>query len=146
MDKRIKNFANKSIIKNIKNKYKLRQIFGHLNINKILKIIKYNKYIQDKLQIDITDYKKFNQIEIELVPILNCRCYKNNFINYGNEKNKLYFHMYFNDNEVEIERNYFTINDNIKKIKIIIDNEIKSFKNLFKFCNIEKINFIKFVI
>ena len=39
--------------------------------NGFLKIIKYNKNIQNKLNISINDYKEYNHIEIEIIPINN---------------------------------------------------------------------------
>ena len=64
-------------------------------------------------------------------------------INEGDEK---YFHIYFNDNkEKEIENTSLNSNDNISKISIIIDYQIKSFSELFSYCKcIESINFKKF--
>ena len=54
-------------LKYIKSKYILKQITDHLTKNKLLKIINYNKLIQNKLDIGIIDYKKYyEQIEIEL--------------------------------------------------------------------------------
>ena len=59
----------------------------------------------------------------------------------GDEK---YYHIYFNDNEEEIKRNYIN-EDKVRKMKIIIDSEIKSFSYLFYYCEcIESINFKKF--
>ena len=52
---------------------------------------------------------------------------------------------FFNDDKREIGRDYLTNDDNVSKIKIIIDCEIKSFQGLFRFCHlIEKIIFKKF--
>ena len=42
----------------IRNKYILQQIFEHLNQKMFFKIIKYNKNIQNKLDINQNDYKK----------------------------------------------------------------------------------------
>ena len=108
-----------------------------------MEIIKYNHKLQNKLQIGINNYIKFyNEIEIEIIPIYQNQD-KNYFINYQKD-NELYFHIYFNDEQNEIKRNYFTKDDNIKKIKIIIDKEIKSFKKLFENCEgIEKNEFYK---
>ena len=65
----------------------------------------------------------YSSIEIEIKPVKN---------EYGkfiemNEENKKYFHIYFNNNKEEIKRNYLNENDNVEKIKIIIDYQIKSF-------------------
>ena len=61
---------------------------------KSFKIIKYNKLIQDKLDISIIDYKNYyEQIEIEITPINVDK--KNYFIN---GQYKSYYHIYFNNN------------------------------------------------
>ena len=60
-------------------------------------------------------------------------------------KNKIYYHIYFNDNKEEIKRNDLNENDNVSKIKIIIDYQVKSFEELFYDCrSIEYIYFNKF--
>ena len=131
-------------LKYIKSKYILKQITEHLTKNKLLKIINYNKLIQNKLDIGIIDYKKYyEQIEIELIPINKKN--KNYFIKIKN-KYKSYYHIYFNNDKNEKTQNYFNKNDNITKINIILDNEIKSFERLFDECKcIEKIKFIRFI-
>ena len=134
----------RNILNNIKSKYILKQILNDIKQNKSLKLIKCNKLLQNKLDIGIIDYKNYYElIEIEIYPQLKKE--KNIFINIL-PKLKSHYHIYFNDNNAkEIKRNYFTKNDNIKKIKIVLDNEIKSFEKLFEYCScIEKINFIKF--
>ena len=61
------------------------------------------------------------------------------FINIS-KRNENYCHIYFNNNKEEIKRNYLNKNDNAEKLKIIIDNQIKSFEGLFQYCkNIEYI-------
>ena len=60
-------------------------------------------------------------------------------------ENEIYYHIYFNDNKEEIKRNNLNENDNVSKIKIIIDYQVKSFKELFYRCYcIEYIYFKKF--
>ena len=45
-----------------------------------------------------------------------------------NEEDKKYIHIYFNDNKKkEIENTSLNIDDNVSKISIIIDYQIKSF-------------------
>ena len=131
-------------LKYIKSKYILKQITDYLTKNKLLKIINYNKLIQNKLDIGIIDYKKYyEQIEIELIPINIDDI--NYFINIKDEY-KSYYHIYFNNDKNEKKQNYFNKNDNITKINIILDNEIKSFEGLFDECEcIEKIKFKKFI-
>ena len=124
----------------IRNKYLLKNILDYVERKQCLSLIKYNKALQKKLDISIKDYKEYNQIEIEL-KVGGDNIY-GKFFNY--EKiNKSYFHIYL-DNK-KIRRNYLTSKDNLSKIKVIIDCEIKSFKSLFENCNcISSINFIKF--
>ena len=60
-------------------------------------------------------------------------------------KDKLNYHIYFNNNKEEIKRYYINEDDNVSKIYIIIDYQIISFEELFCDCNlIESINFKKF--
>ena len=78
-----------------------------------------------------------------------------NFINFNtkyvkfiniNKNDKLYYHIYFNCKKEEIKNKYkIKEEDKVTKIKIIIDYQVKSFKELFRFCEcIESINFKKF--
>ena len=130
-------------LKNIKSKYILKSIFYNLYKGMRLKIIKYNKRLQKRLDIDINDHKDYKIIEIEIEMKLD---YNNNckFINIF-EEDQPYFHIYFNNSIEEISRNYINKDDNVSKIKIIIDNGCKCLCKLFKNCiNIKKINFIKF--
>ena len=56
---------------NIKSSSILKIIFGNLSLKKELELIKYNKKLQNRLDISINDYKKFYEIEIEIVPADN---------------------------------------------------------------------------
>ena len=134
----------KNILKNIKSKYCLMEIVNYLQQKRLLKLIKKNKNFQNELGIGINDYKKYyEEIEIEIIPT-NDKNYKKTFINIEKE-NQSYYHIYINDEKNECEKKYFNKDDNIKKLKIVIDKEIKSFKNLFGYKPfIEKIKFIKF--
>ena len=87
---------------NIKSKYILKLIFGKLQKNKLLGIIRYNKKLQKLLCIDINNYKiEYCKIEIEIIPFENTY---GKFINMNN-KDESYYHIYFNDNKEEIKRN-----------------------------------------
>ena len=130
---------------NIKADYFLVKVFNNLEKKKILTIVKYNKNIKNRINININDYKeyseKYSSIEIEIKPVKNKY---GQFINFKDEDKK-YYHIYFNNHEEEINRNYINENEEIKIIKIIIDYQIKSFEQLFKNCNcIESIYFKKF--
>ena len=59
-------FENFSCINKIKSKYIMKQIFSFIKKYRLLKIIEYNKNIQNKLNIEYDDYKKFKDVEIEM--------------------------------------------------------------------------------
>ena len=92
--------------------------------------------------------KLFNQIEIEIIPDISKISEdddKNKFINIKKESDKSFYQIYYNGSNEEIKRNYINIYENISKIKVIIDMEEKSLKELFENCyNIKEIKFIKF--
>ena len=121
-----------NFLKNIKSIYIFNQIIELITDCKFLDIIKYNKFLQQKLKIGINDYKKLSQIEIEIFPINKEN--KNVFINIPNEY-KSYYYIYFNEDKKELKQNYFNKNEKIRKIKIIIDKKIKSFEKLFFNCD-----------
>ena len=129
----------------IRSSYILQMIFDILRKKKSLYIIKYNKNIQNRLNISIKDYKEYSEInspiEIEIIPISGILS-KYIRINQNEEK---YFHIYINNSKEEIKRNYIEKNKKIKNIKIIIDPQITSFEKLFEDCEyIKSINFKKF--
>ena len=145
------------IIENIKSRYILSKIYNNITKKKKLEIIKYNKKIQNRLNLDVKDYKEFCEIEIEIISIKDKY---GKFMNIFNKNDELFYHIYFNDNNEEIKnkheikKDYFGVTkheyyideeDKVTKIKIIIDYQVKSFKELFKWCEcIESINFKKF--
>ena len=125
---------------NIKSNFILKKIINNIQRNKILGFFKYNKKFQEKLNININDYKDYCQIEIEIKPSLDKF---GKFINILNKKDRKYFHIYFTDNE-EIERIYLIKNEKINKITIKIDTQIQSFYKLFEDCKcIESVYFKK---
>ena len=130
------------IIEKIKSRYILSKIYDKMQKKKKLVIVKYNKRIQNRLNLSIQDYKEYCEIEIEIIPTKN---QYGKFINI-NENDKLYYHIYFNDNKEEIKNVYeIKKKDKVTKIKIIIDYQVKSFKKLFLNCRcIESINFLKY--
>ena len=156
------------IIENIKSRYILSKIYNNMTKKKKLEIVKYNKKIQNRINLNVKDYKEYSEtftpIEIEIIPTKD-KCGK--FINI-NKNNELYYHIYFNDDKEEI-KNKYEINeeddytedgmikrenyyeyyideeDKVTKIKITIDHQVKSFKKLFEYCYcIKSINFKKF--
>ena len=90
------------IIENIKSRYILSKIYDNLTTKKKFQIVKYNKRIQNRLNLDVKDYKEYSEIEIEIIP---AKGKYGKFINI-NENNKLYYHIYFNDNKEEIKNKY----------------------------------------
>ena len=96
-----------------------------LSKKKLLNIIKYNKQTQIILDININNYKKYceiySPIEIEIIPKKNKY---DKFINM--EEKEEYYHIYFNNNKKEeIKINYLNENENVLKINIIIDYQVK---------------------
>jgi len=135
----------KNIFENVKSNYILQKLFYNLLKKKSLDIIKYNKNIKKRINISIKDYKEYSEIyssiEIEIKPIKN---EYGKFINIVKE-NEIYYHIYFNDNKEEIKKKSFNENDNVSKIKIIIEYHVKPFSKLFYNCEcIEYIYFKKF--
>ncbi len=53
----------------IRSRYILKNILLFLKPKKYLSLIKYNKEIQKKVDKSLKDYKEYNQIELEIVPI-----------------------------------------------------------------------------
>ena len=140
-----KQFKESKYFENLKSNFILKKIIDIIKKNKSLEIIKYNKKIQKRLNININNYKEYSQlyssIEIELKPPDNIY---GKFINIPDEE-KEYYHIYFENSIEEIKRNYLEYNEKVKNIKIVINHQVKSFKGLFEYCDcINSIFFIKF--
>jgi len=104
----------------LKSDYFLRKMFDFLNRGKTLEIIKYNKKIQNRLNININDYIKYSQLYSSIVielKLVNGQSGK--FINIPN-KEREYYHIYFDNSNEEIERKYIKHDDKVNLIKIII--------------------------
>ena len=129
---------------NLKSHYILEFVLNFVLKKKSFEIIKYNKKIQQRLNVTINDYRKYSEmyssIEIEIIP---CKNKYGKFINIS-EEDKKFYHIYFNDNKNEIKTTYISDNVQISKIKVIIDYQVKSFFELFYHCFFESINFKKF--
>jgi len=129
------------MLEKIKNKNILKKIFRQLKEVSYLRILKYNKQLKKRLNISKSQYEGYYKIELELkiypMSFGNCR-----FINIK-DKDKLFYHFY--SGKKEIKHNYITNKSKIRKIKIIIDKKVNSFKGLFKNCkSIKEIKIIKF--
>ena len=133
-------------IKDIKSVFIFKRIFNFVTKLKLLDVIKYNKNSQKKLNININNYKEYSNLysKIELEIKVVDKMY-GKFINIIDKEEISYFHIYFNNNEIEIKRNYLKENDKVSVIKIIIDYKVKSLSQLFQNCDcIESINIKKF--
>ena len=134
------------ILESLKSDYFLQKLYDNMPKKKKLEIVKYNKKVQNRLDLGVKDYKEYSEtyssIEIEIIPK---KGKYGRFIKFD-INDKLYYHIYFNDNKEEIKNKYdIKEEDKVTKIKIIIDYQIKSYNSLFKLCKcIESINFKKF--
>ena len=133
-------------LKNVKSDYFIQKFFGYMPKRKSLETIRYNKNIQKRINININHYKAYSEeyssIELDIIPV---KGEYGKFISI-NEEDKKYLHIYFNDNKKkEIKNTYLDEDENVSKISIIIDYQIKSFSGLFSYCKyIESIKFNKF--
>ena len=140
------NQTESSGLNKINSKYIIIKILENLNTVRALQIIKYNKKIIGKLNLDKNYFKDFSETKttIEIGLILFKKKY-GTFINYSDENISSYFHIFFNDIDVDRKRNYLNKNEQVENIKIKIDYFLESFSHLFENCTcIKSINFIKF--
>ena len=91
------------LLDNIKSIYILKKLLDNIQKFKSLSIFKYNKKIQKRLNLTFDDFEEICKIEIELKPLKFRDNEKNIFINIAKE-DESYYHIYFNNNEEEIER------------------------------------------
>ena len=125
----------KGKLEKINSKYILKIVLDNLREKTLLDIIKYNKNIKKRIDININHYKKYSQnyssIEIEIKLVNNKY---DDFINIKKEEEE-YYHIYNNYHLEEIKRNYIKQNEEIntdyyKIIKIIIDYHITSLEKI----------------
>ena len=95
---------------NIKSNYLLKIIFDSFPKYRALSLIKYNKKLQNRLNLSIKEYKEYSEIftpiEIEMKTIKNIY---GQFINILKKEDELYFHIYFDNKQYEEKRNYINI-------------------------------------
>ena len=135
-------------IENVKSKYILQKIFNNIIKDKTIKIVKYNKNIQNKININIDDYEKYwaekyEIVEIEIIPAKNKY---GKFINIYDKNKYKYCHIFFNNNyKKQIKRNFLKKDENVSKINITLYKQFNYFIRLFYECNcIEYISFKKY--
>ena len=131
---------------NIKSIYILQKFFGNLPQKKSLEICKYNKNIQQRLNLCINNYKKFcesySSIIIDIIPVTYDYGV---FINF-NEEDEKYYHIYFNNSKEEIKRKYIKNHEKVNNINIKINYQVESFYKLFYDCKcIKSIYFKQFL-
>ena len=94
-NKENESFKLNPITEKIKSDYFLQKLYDNKTKKKKLVIVKYNKKIQNRMNLSIEDYKgysgAFTLIEIEIIPT---KGKYGEFINV-NENDKLYYHIYF---------------------------------------------------
>ena len=119
---------------------------NNLSEYKLLYLIKYNKEIQNRLEININDYKNYKENKKIILKIIPQENTEGKFINIASNKYyQFLIHVYFNNNPKEIQQYSIKKKDKIKSIKIVLDPEIKSFNKLFYECDsITKISFLRF--
>ena len=128
------------ILSNIHSKYLIQELFSFIKENKKLKIIKYNLFLLNKLDLSINDYKiSFYQTIIENYDCLS----KNQNFNLrllDEYFNLMINNLYFKKNiRINIDD---LIEENIPKILLIKDNKltnkvIKTFKDIFNLFSID---------
>ena len=73
--KKSKLINSRSKLKKLRSDYFIQKCFNYISERKSLEIIKYNKNIQKRINIDINNYRnyseKYSSIEIEIIPIKN---------------------------------------------------------------------------
>ena len=115
--KELNSIKTKNQIKRIRSRHILHIILNNLHKTNLLEMIRYNKSIQKILNININDYKEYSEvyspIEIEIIPAENKY---DKFINIDKRINKIYYHIYFNNNRDEIKKYYIEKKDKVKKI------------------------------
>ena len=109
-------------LRKLKSDYFIQKFFGYMPERKSLETIRYNKNIQKRIDININHYKayseKYSSIEIEIKTVNNKY---GKFINIQKEEEEKYYHIYINNKEEEIKRNYINEGEEIKIIRIKID-------------------------
>ena len=91
-----------TLFKNIKSSFLLEKIFSYIKENQLLKIIKYNKSLQKRLNININNYINYYKIIIEIIP-KDQSFYFFNFP-YNDEP---FYHIFFDDNKKRNKKKLF---------------------------------------
>ena len=128
-------------LEKIKSNYILKKLFNNLHQRKALKIIKNNKKIQKRLNININHYKEcseiYSTIEIEIFAVDDKSC---NYVSFD-KKDELFYHIEIKDiinmnckndiNNKKNKSNNLVPEYKINIVSIKIDYQVKSFYKLF---------------
>ena len=86
-------------LRKLKSDYFILKFFEYMTERKSLETIRYNKSIQNRINLNINHYKLYYEtktsIELDIIPM---KGKYGKFINIK-EEDKKYFHIYFNDNK-----------------------------------------------
>ena len=124
----------------------LKETFEFVSEEKYLKMFKYSKEFQKKLNLTKEDYDGYAPIVLEIIPVedINEKEGITKFINQFIDKSLCY--IYFNDSKEKIDRNFLKTGEKISKIIVRIKRKVKSLKDLFFNCKaIKEIKFTKFI-
>ena len=132
--------------KNIKSKYILKLITQYLTLKKSLLITRYNKDIQKELDLSLNDFISYTKIEIDIHIDPNLLSEEKNTFIHFDKKDKNLFNIFIQEDKfIPYHENYLNKEQNISIIKVIIEHDVTSLKDLFKNCSfIKEINFVKF--
>ena len=123
---------------NLKSNVILKKILNYMKQNKSLEIMKISKKMQNRLNLNIKDYINYNHYSLYLSPIeieieVSDKICKNLWlkIDLHNYVLKKDYHIYIGNSKKEEESHFIDFLGNYEKIKIIIEHQVKSLKDLF---------------
>ena len=123
---------------NLKSNVILKKILNFMKQNKSLEIMKISKKMQNRLNLNIKDYINYNHYSLYLSPIeieieVSDKIGKNLWleIDLHDYILKKDYHIYIGNSKKEEESHFIDFLGNYEKIKIIIEHQVKSLKDLF---------------
>ena len=131
-----------NMITKIRSKYVIIKIFEHLNQNRLVDVIHYNKMYQKMMNINLKFYKnEFSKIEIEIIPKENAF---GKFINIKKNTRKN-IHLFFNDAH-PLNIPLILVTFLVLNLEKIISSKEEQPKNIeLMFCISSLFNLIKFI-
>ena len=106
------------ITEKIKSDYFLQKLYDIMPKKKKLEIVKYNKRIQNRLNLGVKDYKEYCEIEVDIIPNKDNENIKSN-PSIGNIKSNYILSKIYDNTSRKKELEILKCN---KKIKIIINH------------------------